>query len=137
MAPYEAPYKDILQDLIGKPSTYDDMKDAKKIEFMPIAFIRGLSWDNAVVIIDEAQNLDQMSIHSVMTRMGNNTKVIVCGDRAQNDLVNEKKTPSGFDDMIKIFNMMRDIDIIKFTKHDIVRSGFVKSWIIAKEELGL
>lgn len=137
MAPFEAPYRDILQDLLGKPSSYDDMKEAGVIEFMPVAFIRGLSWDNAVVIVDESQNMDDATVNTIMTRVGKNTKVIICGDRAQNDLVYDKKTPSGFDNMIRILSNMDEVDIIRFTKRDIVRSGFVKAWIVAKEDLGL
>lgn len=137
MAPFETPYRDVLADLLGKPSSYDDMKEADKVEFMPVAFIRGLSWDNAVVVIDEAQNMDAQTLHTIMTRIGKNTRVIVCGDRSQNDLRYDKKTPSGFDDMIRIVDVMESMDRIIFTKDDIVRSGFVKQWIIAKEDLGL
>jgi phosphate starvation-inducible protein PhoH len=137
MSVFEAPYKDICQDLLGKASSYDDLKAAGKIEFMPVAFIRGLSWDNAVVIVDEVQNMDFQTLNTVMTRLGKNTKLLVMGDRSQNDLLYEKKTPSGFDSMIKIFKTMNEIDHIVFTKEDIVRSGFVKAWIMAKEDLGL
>ena len=137
MAPFEAPYKDILQDLLGKSSSYDDMKAAKKIEFMPTAFIRGLTWDNAIIIVDEVQNMNIEEITSVMTRVGKNSKVIVIGDRRQNDLLYDRKTPSGFDQFIKVAHLMEELDIIKFTRNDIVRSGFVKSFICACEEAGI
>lgn len=137
MAPFEAPYRDIVTNLTGKPHSYDDMKESGKIEFFPTSFVRGNSWDDAVIIVDEVQNMSDMEIHSVMTRVGNNSKLIVCGDRAQNDLIYERKLASGFDNMLRIFDLMPEVDVVHFTRADIVRSGFVKSWIIAKEDLNL
>ena len=135
MEPYEVPYKDILADLCGKSSTYEDMKDAGIIEFMPTAFIRGLTWSDSIIIIDEAQNMDDMSIHSIMTRVGKNSRVFVCGDISQNDLKYDRKLQSGYNRMVSILNKMEDVDTITFTKHDIVRSGFAKAWVIASEEV--
>lgn len=137
LEPYEIPYKDIFYDLVGKSSTYDDMKEAGKIKFTPTSFVRGSTWDNAVVVIDEAQNMTIDELNSVMTRVGVNTKIIVCGDYAQNDLVNKRNETSGFKDFLRIVDQMKDMDTITFTKHDIVRSEFVKNWICAKEDLGL
>jgi phosphate starvation-inducible PhoH-like protein len=137
MAPFEAPYKDILHDLLGKASSYDDMKAVRKIEFMPTTFIRGLTWDNAIIIVDEVQNMNIEEITSVMTRVGKNSKIFVIGDRRQNDLLYDKKTPSGFDKFMQVANLMDELDIISFTRNDIVRSGFVKSFICACEEAGI
>lgn len=133
MAPFEAPYKDILHDLVGRASTYDDMKAARLIEFMPVAFIRGLTWDDAIIIVDEAQNMDFMTIHSVMTRVGKNSRIIVCADKSQDDLIHDRVC-SGYDKMMRLFSTMNSVDVVTFTKHDIVRSGFAKEWVIACEE---
>jgi Phosphate starvation-inducible protein PhoH, predicted ATPase len=135
MAVYEEPYKDIIGNLMRRASAYDDMKDAGKIEFMPTSFVRGLTWDNCVVVIDEAQNMTLPEIHSVITRVGKNTKVVICGDIGQNDLVVRKSDVSGFLEVLKIAARMPEFDIINFTEHDIVRSAFVKSWIIAKQSV--
>ena len=135
MAVYEEPYKDIVGDLLRKKKAYDDLKDLGKIEFMPTSFVRGLTWDNAVVVLDEAQNLSLHEIHSVVTRIGENTKLIICGDIGQNDLLLRKNDVSGFLDLLKIAERMDEFDIINFTEDDIVRSRFVKSWIVAKQSI--
>lgn len=133
MAVYEEPYKDIVGNLLRKAKAYDDMKDLGKIEFMPTSFVRGLTWDNAVVVVDEAQNMTLQEIHSVITRIGENTKLVICGDIGQNDLVVRKSDVSGFLEVLKIAERMDEFDIINFTEQDIVRSSFVKAWIIAKQ----
>jgi len=138
LAVYETPYFDMLKDLMGKPSSYEDLKEAGKIIFTPTSFVRGSTWDNAVVIIDEAQNMTIDEINSVMTRVGVNTKVIVCGDAKQNDLVGKRTAEqSGYKDFLRIAEAMSEMDIVVFTRDDIVRSAFVKSWITAKEDLNL
>lgn len=137
MAPFEVAYKDIVADLIGKPSSYDDMCEAGKIKFMPTSFLRGLTWDNAVIIIDEIQNLTWQEIHTVMTRVGKNSRVLVCGDVSQNDLLNKRNEETGIDNFLKVAEKMRKFDVVQFHKEDVVRSGFVRDWIIAKEDLAL
>lgn len=133
MAVYEEPYRDIVGNLMRGRNAYNDMKDAGKIEFMPTSFVRGLTWDNAVVVVDEAQNMTIQEIHSVITRIGDNTKLLICGDIGQNDLVVRKSDVSGFLETLKIAERMEEFDIVNFTERDIVRSDFVRSWIIAKQ----
>jgi phosphate starvation-inducible protein PhoH len=128
---YETPYKDICAELIGRSSTYDDMKEAGVITFMSTSFIRGLTWDNAIVLVDEAQNMSFHEINSVMTRIGEDTRVIFNGDLAQSDL---KVCQSGMGQFLQIAQQMGDFGLVEFNRHDIVRSGVVKSWIIASEE---
>lgn len=137
LAPFEAAYKDITHDLIGRQSSYDDMVEAGKIQFMPTSFLRGLTWDNAIVVVDEIQNMSWQEIHTIMTRVGKKTRVLVCGDRSQNDLADKRNEESGFDSFLRVANNMKHFDVINFTKDDVVRSGFTKDWIIAKEDLGL
>lgn len=137
IAPFEAPYNDIVNQLIGKKTAYSDMKDAGIIEFIPTSFIRGLTWDDAIVIVDEMQNIGWEELVSVCTRLGKNSRLIVIGDKVQNDLDYTKKNKSGFDNFLKVIKSMKDIETIIFTRNDIVRSGFVKSFIIACEDNGL
>jgi phosphate starvation-inducible PhoH-like protein len=137
LEPFEVPYKDIMHDLLGRATSYDDLKDAGKVKFIPTSFVRGSTWDNAVVIIDEAQNLTMHELNSVITRVGENTRVIVCGDYNQNDLVNKRYETSGFKDFLRVADAMHDFDVVNFTKDDIVRSEFVKAWISTLEDLGL
>jgi len=137
MEPFELPYKDIVADLIGKGNAYEDMRDAGKIEFMPTSYLRGLTWDNAVVIVDEIQNMSWMEIHTVMTRLGKNSRIIVCGDISQNDLAGKRLEETGMGNFLRVAEYMKSFDIVHFTKHDVVRSGFTRDWILAKEELCL
>ena len=134
LAAYERPYHDILWELFGKASTYEDMKEAGLIEFMSTSFIRGLTWDNAIVIVDEGENMTWHEINSIMTRLGDNSRVIFTGDLVQTDLDKRKNDVTGMGTFLKVIKNMSCFTDIKFTKHDIVRSGFVKSWIIATEE---
>ena len=134
MAVYEEPYKDIIGNLMRRASAYDDLKDAGKVEFMPTSFVRGLTWDNCVVILDEAQSCTFHEINSVITRLGKNSRLIVCGDIAQNDLIVRRSDQSGFIRMLEVAAKMSEIDVIRFTRDDIIRSQFVKSWICASED---
>lgn len=130
---YELPYKDVCASLMGREATYQDMKDARKIEFMLTSHIRGLTWDNVVVVIDEAQNMNFHEINSIMTRLGHNSRVIIVGDTKQSDLGGGEK--EGLSQAIKVLQQITDITLVPFTSDDIVRSGFVKSWIKACEQL--
>lgn len=131
---YEQPYRDILCDLFGRYSTYQDMKDADLITFMTTSFLRGLTWNNAIVIVDECQNMSLHEINSVMTRLGKNSRIIFTGDGQQSDL-NARREKSGIDTLIQVATEMDDFSIIRFTPHDIVRSERVKSWITALERI--
>jgi phosphate starvation-inducible PhoH-like protein len=137
MADYENPYKDMCEELFGRPSTYEDMKHAGLIAFMPTSFIRGLTWHNAVVIVDEGQNLNFHEINSIMTRIGENTRVIVTGDIHQSDLPHNGKDKSGMRQFLDVMKDMAVFESLNFTRYDIVRSEFVKSWIMATEHLAV
>ena len=132
---YEEPYRSILTELIGRQSTYDDMKEAGKIEFMSTSFIRGLTIDNAIIIIDEASSNTFHEISSVVTRVGLNTRVMCTGDIIQSDLNGKRGEVEGMSKAMKIFNSMKQFAMIEFTRDDIVRSEFVRDFIIASEDL--
>jgi phosphate starvation-inducible PhoH-like protein len=136
-AVYEQPYKDILADLFGKSSTYEDMKTAGKLEFVTTSFIRGMTWDNAVIVFDEVQNANWEEINTVMTRIGEGSRIILCGDVKQNDLLYKKMDKTGVTDLLKVCEKLPAFTNVTFTRHDIVRSDFVKQFIIACEDLGL
>lgn len=135
LAPYEVAYRDIVGELLGKHDAYDVLKSNGVLEFMPTSFVRGLTWDNAIIIIDEIQNMNFHEIHSIITRTGQNSKIIACGDTSQNDLFNKKNDESG---MVKFLDVARRSGIfeeIHFNRNDIVRSGLVKKWICALEDV--
>ena len=137
MEPYELPYRDIFADLFNRNTAYDKMKQQKVVKFVPTSFVRGLTWDNAVVVLDEIQNLTFYEINSVITRLGANSKLIVIGDNIQTDLYRKRNDQSGMGDFLKVVKRMDNFDEILFTSNDIVRSAFVKSWICAMEDAGV
>lgn len=135
MAQFEHPYQTICSNLFGRKDAYDKLKDMGKIEFISTSFLRGDTFDDAVVIFDEAQSATFHEISTVMTRVGKNCRVIVCGDSVQNDLIKTKNDVSGFREFVEVSRTMAEFRHFRFTPDDIVRSGFTKSWILACEKL--
>lgn len=131
---YEQPYRDICDGLFQWGSTYDNLKRLKYVEFMNSSYIRGLTFDNTVVLLDEAQNMRFNELNSVMTRLGENSRMLVCGDMAQDDLVTKKGDRSGLVEFLNIMERMKSATVLSFTTDDIVRSGVVREYLIAKEE---
>jgi phosphate starvation-inducible protein PhoH len=115
---------------------YGNLKTQGTISFWSTSFIRGTTLDNAIIIVDEFQNANFHELCSIITRVGEDCKIMFCGDATQSDLVktNEK---NGIIDFMKILQIMPSIDIIEFGIEDIVRSGIVKEFLIAKQSLGL
>jgi phosphate starvation-inducible PhoH-like protein len=137
MEVYETPYNDIFSDLFGRPTAYEKMKKQKIVKFVPTSFVRGLTWDDAVIIIDEVQNMTFYEINSVITRVGANSKLIIIGDQIQTDLYRKKNDQSGMREFLNVVERMEGFDQVTFRPDDIVRSAFVKSWICALEEAGV
>lgn len=130
---YEEPYKDICIDLFGRGDAYQILKQKNIVDFMTTSFIRGITLRNAVIVIDECQNMSFHELDSIITRMGENCRVMFCGDFRQADL---KGSQSGMQDFLHILKRMEEFNFIEFEVDDIVRSGFVKNYIISKTELG-
>ena len=135
---YESPYYSICNELFGRGDAYETLKSKGIIDFITTSFVRGITLDNCIVIVDEAQNMAAMELHSVMTRIGQNCKVIFCGDTRQDDLTSErKKEESGLSQFMRILKRMNLFDFIEFGEEDIVRSDLVKEYIITRNRLGL
>lgn len=133
---FEVPYADITNDLLQRGDGYHLLKTSGLIRFMTSSFVRGITFRNAIIILDEIQNFNSHEISSILTRVGDNCRVIACGDILQNDLeVQRKKEDSGITEFMDIARIMKEFDLIEFGINDIVRSGFVKSFIIAKMNL--
>lgn len=133
---YEEPYKEICDDLFGRGDGYDILKMKKLVEFTTTSFLRGLTFNNAIVIVDETNNMLMSELDTVMTRMGNNSRIIFCGDYRQTDL-NKPHEKEGITQFMKITHKINSFRHIEFQKEDIVRSGVVKDYIIQKTEMGL
>lgn len=132
---YEAPYRSICRELFGMKDAYDALKQQNNIKFMSTSFIRGITINNAVVIVDECQNLNFHELDSIITRVGKNSKIIFCGDYTQTDLTRENDK-RGILNFMKILKSISEFETIEFHIDDIVRSDFLKSYIVAKYKLG-
>jgi len=139
---YQIPYKNMVQAMFEMPDDnsydmlYDNLKAQETISFWSTSFIRGTTLDNSIVIIDEAQNLNFHELDSIITRVGQDSKIIFCGDAAQTDLqkISER---TGIIDFQRILQNMEEFSLVEFNIEDIVRSGLVRSYLINKINLGL
>jgi len=132
---YEAPYRAICRELFGMKDSYDSLKQQNNIKFMSTSFIRGITINNAVLIVDECQNLNFHELDSIITRVGKNSKIIFCGDYTQTDLTRENDR-NGIQKFMKILNEIPSFTTVEFEIDDIVRSDFLKDYIIKKYKLG-
>ena len=138
---YQIPYKNMVKYMFQMPSDadfemlYGNLKSQDTIKFWSTSFLRGTTLDNSIIIVDEFQNLNFHELDSIITRVGENSKICFCGDAVQSDLTktNEK---NGILDFMRIIRSMPSFDIIEFGIEDIVRSGLVKEYIVAKMEAG-
>ena len=139
---YQIPYKNMVKYMFQMPSDadfemlYGNLKAQESIKFWSTSFIRGTTLDNAVIIVDEFQNLNFHELDSIITRVGENSRIIFCGDASQTDLV-KTNDRNGIHDFLNILRKMPSFDIREYGIDDIVRSGLVKEYIIAKLEVGL
>ena len=139
---YQVPYKHMVKYMFQMPSDadfemlYGNLKSQDTIKFWSTSFLRGTTLDHSIIIVDEFQNLNFHELDSIMTRVGENSKIMFCGDASQTDLqkTNDK---NGIVDFMNILRKMPSFDIIEFSVDDIVRSGLVKEYIIAKLDSGL
>lgn len=135
-AVYEEPYKDIAVELFDRGDAYDILKGKKLVHFMTTSFIRGVTLKDAVIIVDECQNMTFHELDSIITRVGSNCRVIFCGDFRQSDLTRGSEK-QGMKTFLSILERMDGFDMIDFGVDDIVRSDFVKNYIVTKSEMGL
>lgn len=129
---YQQPYRQICHTLFDRKDAYDRLAEQGYIEFISTSFIRGMSFDDAIIIVDEMQNLTFEEIDTVMTRVGYRSKIIWCGDYRQTDLNKKKNDVSGILKFFDIAHYMNAFTRIEFEVDDIVRSSLVKDYILAK-----
>ena len=133
---YQDPYMNIANELIGRGDAWHFLVNKEIIEFQTTSFLRGLTFTDCIIIFDEFQSATFHEIDTVLTRIGENCRFILCGDFCQNDL-SIKREKSGFEDAIRILKQIDDVQEVRFTVDDVVRSGFVKKYLIEKERQGL
>tara|TARA_R110002020_G_scaffold321162_1_gene537084 strand:+ start:947 stop:1702 length:756 start_codon:yes stop_codon:yes gene_type:complete len=133
---YEAPYINICNDLFGRGDAYDILKGKSLIKFVTTSYVRGLTLDDSIVIVDEAQNLNFHELDSIITRLGDNSRIIFCGDFRQSDLIRDDER-KGLLTFMKILATIDEFKTIEFKENDIVRSKLVKEYIISKVRQGI
>jgi len=139
---YQIPYKNMVKYMFEMSTDadfemlYGNLKTQGTISFWSTSFIRGTTFDNAIIIVDEFQNLNYHELDSIITRVGENTKIMFCGDASQSDLAKTNER-NGIHDFIKVLRVMPSFDMIEFGLQDIVRSGLCKEYLLAKNELGM
>lgn len=135
MDAYTGPYRAICTELFEDGGAYDKLTSAGVVEFMSTSFIRGVTINDAIVIIDEMQNLSFHELDSVITRIGRNCRIIFCGDYHQTDFTKESDK-RGLLKFLDIIEHMTRFTVVEFSWADIVRSDFVRDYIMTKEMLG-
>ena len=139
---YQIPYKNMVKYMFQMPSDadfemlYGNLKAQETVKFWSTSFLRGTTLDNCIVLVDEFQNLNFHELDSIITRVGENSKILFCGDARQSDLTKANER-NGIVDFLNILRKMSSFDIIEFGIDDIVRSGLVKEYLTAKIELGM
>ena len=139
---YQVPYQNMVQFMFEMQNEqqfnnlYDKLKGQGTLYFLSTSFLRGLTFDNAVIIVDECQNMNFHELDTIITRVGQDSRIIFCGDFDQTDLVKQNER-NGLHDFLRILEEMEEFHCCEFTIGDIVRSGFVRSYLINKIKLGI
>ena len=138
---YQIPYKNMVKYMFQMPSDadfemlYGNLKSQETIKFWSTSFIRGVTLDNCIIIVDEFANLNFHELDSIITRVGENCKIMFSGDATQSDLIKTNER-NGIVDFMAVLRKMPSFDIIEFGVDDIVRSGLVRQYLVAKMEAG-
>ena len=139
---YQVPYMNMVQFMFEMSNEqqfntlYDRLKGQGTLFFLSTSFLRGLTFDNSIIIVDECQNLNFHELDTIITRVGQDSKIIFCGDFDQTDLTRQNEK-NGLHDFLRILMEMEEFNCLEFTIGDIVRSGFVRNYIINKMKLGI
>ena len=139
---YQVPYSNMMQFMFEQPNEqafsmlYDRLKAQGSFYFMSTSFLRGLTFDNAIIIVDECQNLNFHELDTIITRVGQDSKIILCGDFGQTELTRTAEK-NGLMNFLQILQEMEEFNCCEFDIGDIVRSGFVRNYLIQKTKLGM
>ena len=139
---YQVPYSNMMQFMFEQPNEqafsmlYDRLKAQGSFYFLSTSFLRGLTFDNSIIIVDECQNLNFHELDTIITRVGQDSKIFFCGDFSQSDLTKMHER-NGLMDFLQILQEMEEFNCVEFNIGDIVRSGFVRNYLIQKTKLGM
>ena len=139
---YQVPYQNMVQFMFQMPNEqsfnnlYDKLKGQGSLYFLSTSFLRGLTFDDSLIIVDECQNLNFHELDTIITRVGQDSKIMFCGDFSQTDLTKTNER-NGLHDFLRILENMDEFNCVEFDIPDIVRSGFVRNYLIEKTKLGI
>ena len=139
---YQVPYSNMMQFMFEQPNEqafsmlYDRIKAQGSFYFLSTSFLRGLTFDNSIIIVDECQNLNFHELDTIITRVGQDSKIMFCGDFSQSDLTKMSER-NGLMSFLQILQEMEEFNCTEFDIGDIVRSGFVRNYLIQKTKLGM
>ena len=139
---YQVPYSNMMQFMFEQPNEqafetlYNRLKGQGSYYFLSTSFLRGLTFDNSIIIVDECQNLNFHELDTIITRVGQDSKIVFCGDFSQSDLTRTNER-NGLMDFLQILQEMEEFNCVEFNIGDIVRSGFVRNYLIQKTKLGM
>jgi len=139
---YQVPYSNMMQFMFEQPNEqafetlYNRIKAQGSFYFLSTSFLRGLTFDNTIIIVDECQNLNFHELDTIITRVGQDSKIFFCGDFSQSDLTKTHER-NGLMDFLQILQEMEEFNCVEFNIGDIVRSGFVRNYLIQKTKLGM
>ena len=139
---YQVPYSNMMQFMFEQPNEqafsmlYERLKQQGSFYFLSTSFLRGLTFDNSIIIVDECQNLNFHELDTIVTRVGQDSKIMFCGDFMQTDL-SKTSERNGLHDFLRILEEMQEFNCVEFNIGDIVRSGFVRNYLIQKTKLGI
>ena len=139
---YQVPYANMVQFMFKQPNEesfrglYDALKRQGSLHFVSTSFLRGLTFDNSIIIVDECQNLNFHELDTIITRVGQDSKIFFCGDFSQTDLTKTNER-NGLHDFLRVLENMNEFNCVEFEIPDIVRSGFVRSYLIEKTKQGI
>ena len=140
---YQDPYRILVRYLFEMPNEqefallYDKLVGQGSLEFYSTSFLRGQTFDRSIIIVDEASNLLFQELDTIMTRVGQNSKIMFAGDMAQSDLRKNNGDRDGYHNFQAILEDMDEFDVVEFGIGDIIRSGLVRSYLIAKTNMGI
>jgi len=138
---YQIPYKNMVKYMFEMPDDpsfemlYANLKSQETISFWSTSFLRGTTFNRSIILVDECQNLNFHELDSIITRVGEDCKIMFCGDITQSDLIKNHEK-NGIHDFMKIIQAMPEFESVEFGVNDIVRSGLVKSYLVNKLNLG-
>ena len=139
---YQVPYQNMVKFMFKQANEqafsmlYDRLKKQSSFYFLSTSFLRGLTFDNSIIIVDECQNLNFHELDTIVTRVGQDSKIMFCGEFMQSDL-SKLSEKNGLHDFLRILEEMEEFNCVEFNIGDIVRSGFVRNYLIQKTKLGI